>query len=118
LSPLLNTVALLLFFRRELSGIKMLCYWVAEFLGAMIASAIVWGCTSNLAIAEDIINRPPMQLGATTLNPDLTTANGFLLEFMGSFMFYFVIAQSALDKRGIASTPFPAIPIGLVLVVV
>ena len=37
---------------------------------------------------------------------------------MGSFFFYFVIAQTALDKRGIASTPFPAIPIGLILIVV
>jgi glycerol uptake facilitator-like aquaporin len=107
----------MLYFRRELSGIKMVCYWVAEFLGAITASAIVWGCTSGLPGAEDTVNRPPFNLGATTLNPDLSSGNGFFLEFMGSFMFYFVIAQTALDKRGVANTPFPAIPIGLVLVV-
>ena len=44
--------------------------------------------------------------------------NGFLAEFTGSVVFFFVIAQTALDKRGIATTPFPALPIGLILVAV
>jgi hypothetical protein len=48
----------------------------------------------------------------------ITTGNGFLLEFMGSFFFYFVIAQTALDKRGIGGSMFPAIPIGFSLIVV
>jgi glycerol uptake facilitator-like aquaporin len=38
---------------------------------------------------------------------------------MGSFFFYFVVSQTALDKNGtLAKTSFPAIPIGFSLVVV
>lgn len=63
-------------------------------------------------------NRPPFLLGANGLDPIVTTGNGFLLELMGSFFFFFVISQTALDKNGIALTNFPAIPIGFTLVVV
>ena len=52
------------------------------------------------------------------MDESISTGNGFLLEFMGSMIFYFVIACCALDARGIAKTHFPAIPIGFILVVV
>lgn len=115
-------VSLLMFFRGQLSLTKMMCYWFAQLVGAMLASALVWGSVSGM---EGIVKaggnpvlRTPFYLGSTTLNEDVSTGNGFLLEFMGSFIFYFVIAQTALDKRGVAKTSFPAIPIGLILVVV
>jgi hypothetical protein len=60
----------------------------------------------------------PFLLGSTTLDAKLSVRNGFLLELMGSFFFYFVISQTALDERGIAKSRFPAIPIGFSLVVV
>lgn len=110
-------VSLLMALKREMSFTKMTCYWVAQFTASLLASSLVWGCTSGLT-ANDEVGRPPVLLGATTLDAMITTGNGFLLEFMGSFIFYFVIAQTALDKRGIASSMFPAIPIGLSLVVV
>ena len=47
----------------------------------------------------------------------LSAGNGFVLEFMGSVFFYTVIAQTALDKRGIANSFFPPLAIGLSLVV-
>ena len=65
-----------------------------------------------------LVNRPPFLLGSTTLNERISVGSGFLLELMGSIIFYFVIAQTALDTRGVASTSFPGIPIGLSLVVV
>jgi len=115
-------VSLLMFFRRQLSFTKMLSYWIAQFTGALLASSLVWGSISDLAglakNGEVLYNRPPFELGATTLDEALSTGNGFLLEFMGSFFFYFVIAQTALDTRGIGQSYFPAIPIGLSLVVV
>ena len=100
-----------------MSAAKMLTYWVAQFLGALIASSLVWGCTSGLTGSLEQ-GRPPFTLGSTTLADELNVGNGFLIELMGAIVFYFVIAQTALDKRGIATTAFPAIPIGLILVVV
>lgn len=112
-------VSSLMMFRRQISPLKMFCYWLAQFIGGLVGASLTWGCISNLANQEfDGVSRPPFTLGSTTLVPQLTTGNGFLLEFMGSFFFYFVIAQTALDKRGIATSNLPAIPIGFSLIVV
>lgn len=121
-------VSLLMFFRRQISFPKMMTYWMAQFLGALLGAALTWGCVSGLAGADKALqdqfsglaefSRPPFELGSTTLNSKITTGNGFLIEFMGSFFFYLVIAQTALDKRGIAETAFPAFPIGFILIVV
>jgi len=116
-------VSLTMALKRQMSFTKMACYWFAQFLGAMLGSAILWGCISGsqgkAGVREDeVIGRPPLLLGATVLDPIINVGNGFLLELMGSFIFYFVICQTALDKRGIAQSMFPAIPIGLSLVVV
>lgn len=115
-------VSLLMFFRRQISFPKMICYWVAQFIGGLVGACLTWGCISNLSGQEKfggiVFDRPPFTLGSTTLSPSLSTGNGFLLEFMGSAFFYFVIAQTALDKRGIATSNLPALPIGFSLIVV
>jgi aquaporin Z len=114
-------VSCLMFFRRQMSFIKMISYWIAQFVGGILGASITWGCISGLqgdAMLDSVYPKPPFNLGSTTLFDGITTGNGFLLEFMGSFFFYFVIAQTALDKRGIGSSMFPAIPIGFSLVVV
>lgn len=113
-------VSFLMFLRRQISFTKMCCYWVAQLIGAVLGSALMWGCISGVADEPKLdgaFNHPPFDLGATMLDPTITTGNGFLIEFMGSFFFFFVIAQTALDKRGIATSMFPAIPIGFALVV-
>eukprot|EP00527_Entomoneis_sp_CCMP2396_P009757 CAMPEP_0198136414 /NCGR_PEP_ID=MMETSP1443-20131203/55_1 /TAXON_ID=186043 /ORGANISM="Entomoneis sp., Strain CCMP2396" /LENGTH=304 /DNA_ID=CAMNT_0043797629 /DNA_START=201 /DNA_END=1115 /DNA_ORIENTATION=- len=115
-------VSFLMFLQGQISLTKMMAYWVAQFHGALLASALVWGSVKSLAgddKGEDgTYNNPPFQLGATTLSGDISTGNGFLLELMGSFFFYFVISQTALDKNGISKSNLPAIPIGFSLVVV
>lgn len=114
-------VSCLMFFRRQMSFIKMICYWIAQFVGGILGAAITWGCISGLQgdeMLDSVYPKPPFSLGSTTLFGGITTGNGFLLEFMGSFFFYFVIAQTALDKRGIGGSMFPAIPIGFSLIVV
>ena len=114
-------VSFLMFCRRQISAPKMLCYWSAQFVGAMLGASLVWGCVSGLYGEEKpggTFERTPFQLGSTTLDSSLDTHNGFLLEFLGSFFFFFVIAQCALDKRGIGESYFPALPIGFSLVVV
>ena len=115
-------VSFLMFLRREMSFRKMICYWGAQLLGSILGASLLWGCSSGLTgavIGEDgTFDRPPFNLGSNTLDSAITTGNGFLLEFMGSFFFFFVIAQTALDKNGIAQSFFPAIPIGFSLIVV
>lgn len=115
-------VSLLMFFKGQMSIKKMAGYWLAQFIGALLASSLLWGSVSDMQGpipgTEIVVRRPPLDLGATVVNPGLSHGNAFLLEFMGSFFFYLVIAQTALDKRGVAQSMFPAIPIGLVLVVV
>ena len=115
-------VTLLMFFKQQISVTKMVIYWLSQFSGALFASALVWGSTSSLAgiqVNEDNhISHPPFFLGNNTVNPNISSWNAFLLELVGSFIFFFVIAQTALDKRGLANTHFPALPIGLSLVVV
>lgn len=115
-------VSLLMVLKRQMSWKKMGCYWIAQLLGALLGSSLVWGCSSGMSGETSRITgeytRPPFLLGSTTLDDIISTGNGFLLELMGSFMFYFVISQTALDKKGIATTSFPAIPIGFSLVVV
>lgn len=119
-------VSFLMFLHRQISFTKMLYYWAAQFFGSILASALVWGSTSNLGeVSSDasdgsLLMYPniPFLLGSTTLNDKVSVGNGFLLELMGSFFFYFVISQTALDERGIARSKFPAIPIGFSLVVV
>ena len=106
-------VSLMMYFKLEMSFPKMMCYWTAQFVGAILGAAFTLGCTSTSEASAATL------LGANTLNTSkMTSANGFLIELVGSFFFYFVIGQTALDKRGIATTAFPAIPIGFVLVVV
>ena len=111
-------VSLLMFFERQMSFTKMVCYWSAQFLGAILASFLVWGSVSGLTGEDGIDKNAPFLLGSTTLDGKITMGNGFLLELMGSFFFYFVISKTALDKKGIADTGLPAIPIGFALVVV
>lgn len=111
-------VTLLMFLQRKISFCKLICYWLAQFVGSLLASSLVWGSTNELQQEIDIFGSPPYNLGATTLDSKISTGNGFLLELMGSFFFYLVISQTALDENGIAKTSFPAIPIGFSLVVV
>jgi aquaporin Z len=117
-------VSLMMVFKRQMSVTKMVSYWIAQFVGATLGAALVWGSTSGIQGNDDAsfggltIDRPPLTLGVNSLDSSITVWNGFLLEFMGSFVFFFVIAQTALDKRGIGSTSFPAIPIGFSLIVV
>ena len=106
-------VSFLMFLRRQMSFYKMICYWGAQLLGAVVGASLLWGCSSALSGHDKgengEFNRPPFDLGSTVMDGSITTGNGFLLELMGSFFFFFVIAQCALDKRGIAESFFPAL---------
>mmetsp|Transcript_34157 Transcript_34157/g.50191 ORF Transcript_34157/g.50191 Transcript_34157/m.50191 type:complete len:286 (-) Transcript_34157:204-1061(-) len=107
-------VSLLMYFKREMSLWKMLIYMVCQGLGAMIGSAMVLGTAQSIVQS----NGGTYNLGQNSLSSTTSVGSAFLVEIVGSFMFYFVIAQTALDKKGVAKTSFPPLPIGLSLVVV
>jgi len=129
-------VSLLMFFQRKMSFVKMMAYWMAQFTGACVASLLLWWSVNHrlstvvvaadhkddgsvIMMEEHIYGKVPFLLGSTTLDQNLSTGNGFLLELFGSFFFYFVISQTTLDLSGrIANSSFPAIPIGFSLIVV
>ena len=112
-------VSFLMFLKGQMSVVKMVLYWVAQMAGGLAGSILVYICSTGLTDNLVAAGEPPFNLGSTTLAHDrLTVWNGFFFELIGSTVFYFVISQTALDKRGIATTAFPAIPIGLILVVV
>jgi len=127
-------VSLLMFLKGQMSGTKMVGYMVCQLLGAMLASSLVSLTTKYLLLLaysqvwqvfastsgldNDLVGSAPFNLGSNTVNEAISPFNAFVIELMGSFIFYFVIAQTALDNRGIAQTSFPALPIGLSLVIV
>lgn len=106
-------VSFLMALRGQISLHKMGFYWMAQFLGATLGSLLVLASTRG-----DNTTVPAFKLGSNILNPDISVMSGFLVELFGSFFFYFVISESALDTKGIASTPgFPQIAIGFSLIV-
>lgn len=106
-------VSFLMALRGQISLHKMGCYWMAQFTGATLGSLLVLASTRG-----DNTIVPAFKLGSNILNPDISVMSGFLVELFGSFFFYFVISESALDTKGIASTPgFPQIAIGFSLIV-
>jgi len=116
-------VSLMMFFKCQIGFKKMILYWLAQFSGALFGAAIMWGSVSGLAGMEmpdgSELAVPPFNLGANgPMGPYVTTGNAFLVEFVGSFFFFLVIAQTACDNRGTGGTLFPAIPIGFILIVV
>lgn len=71
------------------SILKAACYVIAQCAGAVIGSAI----TKTIAPASRIGN-----LGQTTINPELSTEQGFLVEFVITFVLLFVI-HSVVDEN-------------------
>ena len=67
-------------FHRDMSFMRMLWLWAGQFLGGILASALVWASLGTNALS----------LGSTALNENLKAGNGFLLEFMGTLFMLFV----------------------------
>ena len=105
---------------QKMSWIRACAYWVAQFLGAMVGSAFVWAATSGLSVDDpnDAISpgRPPFKLGANELSSVITAGNGFVLEFMGTFLLCLVVVQTAVDTRSPAKNMAP-LSIGLAVAI-
>lgn len=93
-------VSLAMFLDRRLSALDTLWYWIAQFLGAIVASVVIW------AVYAD---RDAVKATATSSSSD---ARGFFLELIASAIFVAVILQVTRSDRYGASALL-AIPLTL-----
>lgn len=96
-----------LFLVGECELVQLVYYFFAQFGGATLGSLILWGSVSHMGddrreAVEQIIGSPPFGLGANGLNPALSQANGFLLEFMGTLVLCVTVVMTCLHKKGLA----------------
>ena len=84
---------------------KMLSYWVAQLLGAVLAAAII----------SNIYQGGPMDvhLGTPTIDPTIGPRLGFTIEAIMTFFLVTVVFGVAVDSR--ASTSFAGLAIGLTI---
>lgn len=115
---------------RKISVFRGIVYWIAQGLGAIFGSLLLWAALSQASWVPgpgvhipgfrpgvDIVpavGRPPFKLGANQLNPTLNTGNGFLLEIIGTAMLIATVHATAVDNRSLGPvTQLAPVPIGV-----
>jgi aquaporin Z len=68
-------------------------YWVAQFLGALIAAALLTWLVPNAA-------SDPVKLGTPVLGPGISGFEGLVIELILTFFLVWVIFATAADPRG------------------
>jgi aquaporin Z len=97
-------VSLAMFLDRRMSGADLIGYWIAQFLGGIIAALLLLLATSQ----DDV--------GATATVPgDDGSGTAFLIELVLTAVFVMVILQSSVSGR-FGSSALVAIPLTLVAV--
>lgn len=91
------------FLTRRFSGGKMLLYWVAQILGAVVAAWVLTLAYHNGAADA--------HLGAPVADPSIRPSLAALLEGLATFMLVTVVFGSAVDRR--APNGFAGLAIGL-----
>jgi MIP family channel proteins len=89
-----------------------LLYFIAQFLGATLGAAILWGCTASQLLMEttagdDGTTSPPFLLGSNFVNPAVPLGSAFLLEVMGTFLLVWTVLNTAVSKNSIAANLAP-----------
>ena len=111
-------VTLALIITRACPILDGVVYIVSQFVGAVLGSAMVWGCTSQASFVPapgldmeaiqpgykegDVVEGvgyPPFGLGADHVNDWVSTGNAFFLEFLGTALLIGTVMMSAVDKR-------------------
>lgn len=87
-------VSFFLFLTGESSLVKCLLYTICHLAGAVTGSAFLYACTSGLNKSR--AGNPPFDLGANSLNPDLTEGNGFCFEMIGTCLLCLVVFLTAV----------------------
>lgn len=96
-----------LFLLGECDAAQAVCYVAAQLVGATLGSLLLWSSVSAMnddrdPAKEALIGNPPFALGANGLNPALHQGNGFLLEFMGTFLLCMTVVMTAVHKKSLA----------------
>src|SRR5215213_1015445 len=78
---------------RRIKPLLGLCYWAAQFSGAVAAALLLkWIYPDTVSDAA--------KLGAPTLNPQISPSAGFILEAILTFFLVWVVFATAADPRG------------------
>lgn len=102
-------VTLGFFLAGRLTAKDLVTYWIAQIVGAILASVAVW------IIVAGKVGDPVTNLGATTWDPAAwSTTAVFLTEVIATFTFVLVILASTSVKH---MTPLAGLIIGLTLAV-
>ncbi|MHA6686905.1 MIP/aquaporin family protein [Mesorhizobium sp. A556] len=102
-------VTLGFFLAGRLPARDVITYWVAQVVGAVLASIALW------AIVAGKVGDPVTNLGATTWDPTKWGVSAiFLIEMIATFTFVLVILASTSAKH---MTPLAGLIIGLTLAV-
>lgn len=109
-----------------------LLYILAQCLGAILGSFLLWGCSNSLITDCDLVTQagaearrsgvcsqsalpdggfsPPFQLGLNVVNSKVSNGCAFLLEIMGTYLLVFTVLHSAVHTK---STGGNAVPIAI-----
>ena len=106
----------------DISIVKGILYMLAQFIGAIIGSLIVWGCSPRLddvgCTAEstepvclgsnfDGDFGPAFSLGLNTVAGTTSIGSAFLLELVGTYLLVITVLNSAVDKNSGAANCAP-----------
>lgn len=122
-------VTLALTLEKKVSPTRMGLYWLCQFLGAVAGSLLMWGGISGVSWHPPLgmnttgfipgvtlipaVGYPPYGLGANSLDPLITPANGLLLETMGTMILVITVLMTAVDGRSMGkNVTLAPLPIG------
>lgn len=81
-------------------------YIVAQFLGAILGAAILWGSTAS-TLLEGENGYPPYLIGSNFVDPNVGLGSAFLIEVMGTFLLLWTVMMTAVHKKSIAGNIAP-----------
>jgi len=100
--------------------IQCLFYIIAQCLGAIFGSILLWGCVASLdsvcqdhdhykacTVKDDGSAGPYLGLGANGFNNGVSTGSAFLLEAIGTYLLVFTVLHSAVHKKSNAENAAP-----------
>lgn len=113
-------VTLSLFLSGKVTFIKSVIYIIAQFMGAILGSLLVWGSTNQMSFNDKgkiecildwkgglngtlCVGDPPFDLGINSLSPNINVGNGFCLEFVGTFFLCITVLMTVFHKDNVTN---------------
>lgn len=97
-------------------------YMVAQFVGAIVGSFVLWGCVTGMtqgcpdsgaggvcaeSLKTDGGYGPAFGLGVNQVSADCDIGSAFLLEMMGTFLLVITVLNAAVSKKSSAGNAAP-----------